>query len=155
MGACETAIEWGKQYGTIEEAWQVCERGDWMLWLVGKLSGKPETDSRKKLVLVACECTRLALPFVKKGELRPLNAIETAEAYLRGDGSVTLADVRRAAAYAAHAAPRRAAAYAAACATCAAAHAAAYAAACATPRRDILKQCAKIVRKYYPQPPQA
>ena len=113
MGACETAIEWGKQYGTTEEAWQVCERGDWMLWLVGKLSGKPETDSRKKLVLVACECTRLALPFVKKGELRPLIVLL---------------------AYAAHAADT---------------------AACAAPRRDILKQCAKIVRKYYPQPPQA
>ena len=35
LDACSEAIEWLEEKGidTIEEAWQRCERGDWMLWL--------------------------------------------------------------------------------------------------------------------------
>ncbi len=127
MSACREAMCWADNFDTIEMAWAACERGDWMLWLLGKCSGDSSgSDSRKKLVLTACECARLALPFVTKGETRPLKAIETAEAWARGDG-VSLEDVTKAAA----------AAYAA------------YAAA----DDAILKQCADIVRKYYPKAP--
>jgi hypothetical protein len=44
------------------------------------------------------------LTYVKAGESRPLNAIETAEAWARGDAGVTLADVTAAANGAAHSA---------------------------------------------------
>ena len=104
-----------------------------MLWLLGRLSGKPESESRKKLVLAACQCARLALPYVKKGEARPLKAIETAEAWARGEAGITLGDVRKAAA----------AAYAAY-----AASAVAYAA-----RVSTLRECADIVRQSYPVAP--
>ena len=120
----------GKGLDSLEEAWQKCERGDWMLWLAGKLSGSPDSDSRKKVVLASCQCARLALKYVKAGELRPQKAIETAEAWARGDPDITLKDVRAA----------EAAAWAAAWAASAAASAA-------------LKQCADIVREYYPNPP--
>ena len=135
LGACEEALEWGENYATIEEAWQSCERGVWMLWLLGKLSGAPETDSRKKLVLTACQCARLALPHVEKGETKPLKAIETAEAWAMGEGGITLQDVRNTAAYAAYAVY------------------AVYAADAADARSKVLKQCADIVREYYPEPP--
>ena len=125
--ACGNAVEWARKQPSAAAAWKSCERGDWMLWLAGKWC-ETETE-RKRLVLAACECARLALPHVKKGELRPLRAIETAEQWARGENGVTLGDVRAArraagAAYAAGAA----AAYAADAAAAYAADAAAYAA---------------------------
>ena len=53
-----------------------------MLWLLGKQSGPPESKSRKKLVLSACKCARLALKHVPKGEKRPLGP----PLYPRGPG---------------------------------------------------------------------
>jgi len=136
MNACGDALEWCEGYKSLAGAWAVCQRGDWMLWLLGKLSGKPESDSHKKLVLTACQCARLSLPYVKVGELRPLRAIEAAEAWARGDEGIRREDVRKAAdaadaaAYAAYAAYAADAAYAAYAA--AAAADAAYAAASAS-----------------------
>ena len=140
-----------------------------MLWLLGKWAGDPESDSRKKLVLATCECARLALLYIKKGDTRSLKAIETAEAWARGENGTTLDDVRSAAnaavyaaAYAAYAANATyAAAYAAYAAYAAdaayAAADAAYAAyaayAAADARTKILAKCADIVRKHYPKAP--
>jgi hypothetical protein len=87
-----------------------------MLWLAARTGVR-----RQDLVLAACACARLALPYVAVGEPRPLRAIETAERWARGEGA-SLVDVRTAA-YAA-----RAAAADAAYAADAAADAAAYAA---------------------------
>ena len=159
---CREALAWAKAYDSLEEAWQSCERGDWMLWYAGMLSGEPKSDARRKLVLVACQCARLMLKYVKAGENRPLKAIETAEAWARRENNISLQqDVRDAAAYAANAAANAAyAAYAANAANAAANAAnaanasnaaanAAYAANAAT-----MKDCADIVRKYYPDAPQ-
>lgn len=148
LWACGEAIRWCEEgkFPTLEKAWQSCERGDWMLWLIGKLSSEPTSDNRKRLVLVACECARLALPYVEKGEARPLQAIEMAERWANGDDTVTLEMVRAAANAAAYAAANAAAnaayaAYAAANAAYAAANA------------KIQKECADIVRKHYPKAP--
>ncbi len=35
MNACNEAIKWVEDR-TIEQAWQECERGDWMLWFYAK-----------------------------------------------------------------------------------------------------------------------
>jgi hypothetical protein len=159
LGACQEAREDALKYESSQKLWDACERGDWMLWLAGKLAGKPESEKRKKLVLTCCQCARLSLKYVKKGETRPLKAIETAEAWARGE-SVTIQDVHAAAAAAADAAY---AAYAAAADAAAAAHAA-YAAAAAAAAADAadaayaaadaqkntLKECADIIREYYP-----
>jgi hypothetical protein len=160
LGACEEAIKDAHEYETSQELWDKCERGDWLLWLIGKLSGKPESDSRRKLVLTACKCARLSLQYVKEGELRPLKAIETAEAWANKKDGVTLDDVRADAAYAAYAAAYAAdaAAYAADAAAYAAyaADAAAYAAdaaayaAYAAKKKEVLSDCANIVRQDYP-----
>ena len=68
-----------------------------MLWILGNQAGKPGSDKRRKLVLAACECARLSLKHVKKGEKRPLQAIETAERWARKEKGVSIQDVRIAA----------------------------------------------------------
>ena len=176
---CYDALEWVEKQPSRKSAWDNCERGDWMLWLLGKRSGEVGSKSRKKLVWTACQCARLSLPYVEKGEERPLKAIETAEKYTKGDA--TLDEVRKAgdaayaydadadayaayaAAYAAYAAAYAAnaayaAAYAANAAYDAAYAAAAYAAdadayAAADAYTKSLKKCADIVRENYPNPP--
>ena len=129
---CLEAMEWlGDR--DAETAWRECERADWMLWAVAKVG-----VDRKIVVTAACACARTALRFVPDGEHRPLSAIETTEAWVRGN--TTTEDVR-AAAYAAGAA-----AYAAAGAAGAAADAAAYAVA----RTSSLREMADIVRTLIP-----
>ena len=120
VGACGDAVEWvGKRSAT--RAWKECQRGDWMLWGAVKAG-----VDRKAVVLAACACARLSLRYVKAGEDRPRIAIETAEAWCRGEETIEQARAYAAcAAYAAYAAD----------------HAA---------RTKTLAQCADIVRKVIP-----
>lgn len=131
--ACAEAREWAKPYKTLSDAWAACERGDWMLWLAAQAG----LCSRQELVLAACACARLALPHVPDGEVRPLRAIETAEAWARGDTGVEVVCLAAHAAYAAYA-------YDAADAAAYAADATAYA--WRKTRSETLKRCADIVR---------
>ena len=166
--ACLEGIVYAETFETWEDFWAKNDRGDWMLWVLGKLAGPPGSDSRRPLVMAACGCARLALRKVPAGELRPLKAIETAEAWAIGAEGVTVEGVRSAAsaayaaadaaAYAADAAAYAASAASAADAAASAAHAAASAAsaadaASAAARRQALADCADIVRKHYPAAP--
>ena len=161
--ACPDALEWLREqrHPTLATAWAECERGDWMLWLAGRLAGPQGSDARRPLTLAACECARLSLPrweALHANDRRPHVAIETAEAWARGgDGAPSLDEVRRAA-YATYA---YASAYACASA-CACAYAStsvdaradsATAAASDSDRACYLAKCADIVRRYYPTPP--
>lgn len=85
--ACTPALEWLKQRNS-DEMWTHCERPDWLLWWAGSYV------PREELVWVACQCARSVLPHVPANESRPLKAIETAEAWTRGEA--TLKEVRRA-----------------------------------------------------------
>jgi hypothetical protein len=175
VGACEDAVAWAEAQPDFATAWATCERGDWLLWYVGRtVAADRDSAARKRLVWVACQCARLALPNVPAGETRPLRAIEVAEAWTRGEG--TLKEVRAAAAAAAYAADADAAyaaayaadadaAYAAAYAADAdAADAAAYAAAAAyvayaayaadAAADAVRQQCADLVRAEWPTPPE-
>ena len=72
IGACADAVTWAKEQPSFTEAWAACERGDWMLWLAGKMRDKPDWPTRQQLVLAACDCAELSLKYVPKGEDRPL-----------------------------------------------------------------------------------
>jgi hypothetical protein len=98
FGACSEAREWVGDK-TARVAWETCERPDWLFWLANAVG-----VDRKTIVLAACACARTALRFVPEGEVRHLQAIELAERCARGDSSVTLEDVRRAASASASAA---------------------------------------------------
>jgi hypothetical protein len=128
LDACSEAYRWS-QGKDLHQIWTTCERGDWLLWLAGHMIGRRGWHSRQQVVLAACACAETALKFVKPGEDRPRQTIETARAWVRGEASIE--DVRRAAAAAYAAAAADAAAYADAAATDAATDAAAYAAAAA------------------------
>jgi hypothetical protein len=158
---CQNATKWAKGYTSPVKAWRECQRGDWMLWLVGKVSGPPESEGRKKLVLCACECARLALPIFENRYLndgRVRKCIETAERWAKGEA--TIEELRQArsaadadAAAAADAADAAAYAYAAAAYAAAAYAAYADAYAYADARALARAECADIVRKHYPKPP--
>ena len=170
LNPCADAWKWVKDQESRKRAWVDCERGDWMLWLIGKTAGVPMSDERRPLVLAVCDCAELVSEYVPKGEDRPRKAIEAARKWADGNNSVSEQDVRNAATVTYTAATTAAATTAAYAATAAyttvtytaAATAAAYAATAAATaataddadaRNRILKQCADIVRKHYPNPP--
>jgi hypothetical protein len=148
IDACDEAIEWvGSR--SAAEAWRDCPRGDWMLWLLARVGA-----DRRRIVLAACECARMALPYVPEGEDRPRIAIETAEAWARGEA--TTEQVRAAAVPAADAAEAADAYYAYAVAAYAGYSAAdaGYAGAAACGRYMPKARSADIVRKHFPVPPE-
>jgi len=106
MKACPDSVEWAKSYATLQEAWDACERADWMCWLLVHLY--PHTVGQVRLAI--CACARTALKYVPAGEDRPRLTIECAERYARGMAT----DEELAAAGAAAWAAERAAAWAAA-----------------------------------------
>jgi hypothetical protein len=107
LGACREARRWARGR-TLREAWDACERGDWLLRLAGTTG-----VNRRKLVLVACGFARNVRKHVPAGEHRHLKAIEAGEAWARGGGPPSEAEAEAAevAAYAAEAAHAAEAAY--------------------------------------------
>jgi len=167
LDACTEAVEWAKTKRDMREAWQTCERGDWMLWLVGTLSGKPGSASRRRLVLAAVDCARIVEHLDTTGAAVACN--DMTEGHGLAVRGITVGMVRSAADAADAAAAD--AAYVADAADAAAADAAADAAAfaayvayadnaavasgaaSASARSHTLRECADIVRRHYPRTP--
>ena len=146
MSACNEAIGWVGDR-TPEQAWNECERGDWMLWI----AQKKDVDLRK-LTLAKARCSKLAIHFMK--DERSRKAVEVAERFGLGLATREELDEARNAAAAADADADAAAYAASAAAVYAAAGAAAYAAdayaadaGATAARKNILKQCADICRE--------
>lgn len=156
LRACNEAVTWARTQPDLATAWATCERGDWLLWLAGKVCAGPRSQARKTLVRAALACARTAWPQVRKQDRAVVQACyDTTERWLAG--TATTREIRTAAAddaYAADAYAAYAAAAAAAAADddAAAAAAAAYAYAADT-RTARLRRCADIVRQHYPTPP--
>jgi hypothetical protein len=133
---CPDGVRWWLKNETDQAAWTACQRGDWMLWLLGSLAGPINSDSHRQMTACKAACARLVLDIFESrrpGDKRPRGAIEAAERYAEGQPYATDAAAYAAAyaaADAAYAAARTAAyaAYAAAYAAYAAAYADAYAA---------------------------
>jgi len=97
LRACEPAVGWATATkGSPAHLWALCPDPRWSLWL----AGRAQVD-RTLLVLTACEIARTALVHVPAGELRPLRAIETAEAWCRGEATTEQVRAARSAAAAA------------------------------------------------------
>ena len=153
LGACKEAVGWVADRD-LPTAWAECERGDWMLWLVGRMQGKKGWPNRQTIVLVACDCAELVLPIYEKrhpNDDRVRKCIAVTRQWASGEASIDdVRAARNAAADAADAAAYAAAYAAADAAADAAAYAAAYAAADAADaaaRLRTWKECADICRK--------
>ena len=142
IDACRDAREWVATQKNYKEAWQNCERGDWMLWLAKRL----KVDDRK-LTLAKFKCANQVRHLMK--DQRSIDALDASEKYGNGEigreelnAAADAADADAAAAYAAYAA------YAAdADAAAAAAAYAAYAAAAAAAKKESLKKSADFCRE--------
>ena len=90
MAPCKEAVIWAKAQPNKQAAWDRCERGDWMLWLLGKLSGPPESKKRKKLVLCTCDCAATAIKYSGKHRKVIENTIKTARSWAHGKASIEM-----------------------------------------------------------------
>jgi len=142
IGACSQAIEWAGEM-TIEEAWNTCERGDWMLWFYSK----QYPENIRELTLAKGHCANTVRHLMK--DERSINAVDAAISF--GEGKIS-EDKLKCAAYAAYAVAY--CSYAAAAAADVDAYAsyaasyAAYAAAAADAIKENRKQTSDICRKY-------
>lgn len=102
LGACEEARKWAKGK-TARQAWEQCERGDWLLWWATK--EKENTDFRQ-LTLAKARVAKLVLHLMK--DERSIAAVEAAEKY--GMGLIGVEELNAAAAAAGAAAGAAAAA---------------------------------------------
>ena len=164
LDPCHEAYVWAIAQKDPQSGWDICEEVEWMIWLIDKTRASlTEETERKMLVLCACDIARLALQYVTKSEPRPLQAIEAAESWARGEGA-SIEDVRVAAAaytataandvaYAAISAANANVAYAAISAL-AYTDAATFAATFANAGDEMKRKCADIVRKHYPIVPE-
>ena len=147
MNACADARGWLcslPKTTTPQQAWDICERGDWMLWLVGRMDrSQPYSDERKLIVGSALECARLAWQWMP-GAAQDCTSLH--ERWVNGK------DVPITALQKARASSSSAAAYAAS--TAAASTAAAAATAAAETKYNTLVKCADLVRKSYPVVPE-
>ena len=126
LGACESGANWADSQPNYREAWQSCERGDWMLWIA-----KRKNVDVKKLTMAKVECAELVKHLMT--DQRSIDALVVARRFANGLATrEELNDAAGAAAAAADAAADAAAyaadADAADAADAAAAGAAAYAA---------------------------
>lgn len=55
VNACQPADDFFSPR-PVDEAWRVCEHGEWMLWLAGQLAKDPGWPSMKTVVLSVCDC---------------------------------------------------------------------------------------------------
>lgn len=167
LGACRSAIEWARLYPSPNAAWAACDRGDWMLWAAGSMSGTHECEARRTLTLACCECARLSLHLFENrfpDDKRPREYLEISERWARGNDRVLMEHIHRVvydsftrptyshesqAGEIARIASRIPITNAASNAASDVAHYVAY----VTGNKSALAQCADIVRKYYPTPP--
>ncbi len=78
----------------FQQMWMTSDRGDWLLWFCTHMINQPGWPTQQEVVLASCQCARLALRYITPSQKRPLKAIETAEAWARGQA--TLEQVQRA-----------------------------------------------------------
>jgi hypothetical protein len=83
FNACQEARDWVGDK-TLEEAWNTCHRGDWMLWLYKRMY----PDNLRELTLAKGHCVNTVRHLMKDN--RSLKAVDAAIAF--GEGKINRAD---------------------------------------------------------------
>lgn len=81
LNACKEGQEWGDSQESYEQAWNICERGDWLLWIAAARS-----VDIKKIVGAKVEIARLVQHLMK--DERSLNALDVGEKFSKGEASL-------------------------------------------------------------------
>jgi hypothetical protein len=106
LHACADAVAFAKDFPDLQSAWDACERGDWMLWLVGKtINCPPWSEGRKPLLACALDCAG-TIEHLLRGPTKINIAVGVLRQWIAGDVDVEAAkqarhDLWNAAAYAA------------------------------------------------------
>ena len=77
LSACREAVKWVKTQKSPTEAWQNCERGDWMLWLAKRI----KVDD-KKLTMAKAMCAKQVSHLMK--DQRSKDALQACFDYVNG-----------------------------------------------------------------------
>ena len=87
--ACGLSIQWieEKNIQSLEEAWYVCDRGDWLLWMATRLN-----VDKHRLVLCAALCAHTVIQYMQ--DPRSRNAVRIA--FLWGRRKTTYVQLEKA-----------------------------------------------------------
>jgi hypothetical protein len=141
INACSEAVRWadGK---SLQEAWDSCDRVDWLLWLAARMMDMPGWHIHKQIVSAACDCAETALKLIPTYQSAPRKVIEVTRAWIADNASASAGAAR--VAY-----PPPPPIYAAAAIAAIAASRASFAHAS---QKETLKSLADVVRKALPTP---
>ena len=103
LNACTDAKEWVLSLNddvSNEAAWTACERGDWMVWLIGALHRR-DAITRQVLTLATVACTRTALPRLagRPAESAVSALLDATERWCRGEADMPVVKDARDAVY--------------------------------------------------------
>ena len=79
--ACNEGAKWALQYETMAEVYDNCQRGDWLLWVLGRA----KKINKRQSVRIAIFCAERVLSIFEEShpdDDRPRKAIDAAKAYL-------------------------------------------------------------------------
>ena len=162
--ACSEGIDWIKNNNikSPQEMWDRLDRGNWMLWYMDKINMDVSqgSDLHRQIVLMSCEISRLSLPNAGKRKKELIDIIETLEGWARREQGKTFEMVKKSAARSAAWSVESAASSAASSAAWSVESAARSAArsarsAARSARSAARKKQANIIRKYFPEIPNA
>lgn len=141
FNACQEAVDWVGDK-TLEEAWNTCHRGDWMLWLYKKMY----PENIRELTLAKGHCANTVRHLMK--DEQSVKAVDAAIAF--GEGRISREELDAAADAAYDAPPTYVAytAYAAVADACAADAASAAADAASAAKTENQLETANICRQY-------
>ena len=91
LKACSAARTWAKGKD-LNEVWETCPRGDWMLWLAERMMNVKGWPTPMQVVLATCACAETALEHTT--DPRPARCIEVVR--LWSCGNATLEEVNKA-----------------------------------------------------------
>jgi len=66
LNACSEAVAYARGFSTLQDAWNACERGDWMLWLVGHTMNRRDEKELRQLIGAKAACARLVFHLMKE-----------------------------------------------------------------------------------------
>ncbi len=94
-GSCPKGVAWASQYETAQEAWNACNRGDWMLWAWGENCKEDYSKSHKNMVLACVKISKKSIKYIENKEIEKLvkKSLDTTERWAKGEKSVSLKDI--------------------------------------------------------------